>query len=245
MNSIKGFATILMLSLLPVLLAGGLLVTTLFSFLKADLSVLNVCRALQLEVQSKAARNLEKLLKLNPRALKLRISQRKVEKALTLAMKSGNPAALAAAEAFLLKVQMQRQALDLRQRSLIEAANRALSLGGSELPRHMLQEWKDHMHPLHSWIHSRLQLTDSQVPLLPVRPDFVEIAPLYELQSPFEDLQTWNQHWVLEFNTDSWAKRFLKFHGRFQRSCSTSLYAEDALWVAKLKKVKSLWRGSS
>lgn len=243
MKTPKGFASILLLSMVPLVLAGGLLVFTAFSFLKTDLGTLNLCRALQLEVQNKAGKNLDKLLKLNPQALKLRLAQRRAEKSIYMAVQSGNPAAIAAAEAFFLKVQMQRQALHLRQRTLIETTNVSLKMGGATLQRRLLQEWNFHSQPVSSWLQGRLQLAGAKIPELSVKPDFFEVAPMYEPVLQFEEAQAWTQNWHLELKTLSWAEKFLKFHGRFQRSCTTSLYSENATWIAKLKKAKSLWKG--
>jgi hypothetical protein len=241
----KGFALIILISLLPLIMAGGLLVFCGFSFIKTDLGTLNLCRALQLEVQNKAAQKLESLLKLNPRALKLRLAQIRAEKTLALAVKSGNPAALAAAEAHLLTIRMQRQVLDLKQRSLITSANTSLKLGGLDLQRRLSQEWYTQSRGVTSWLQGKLQLGSGKIPALAVQPDFVEVAPLYEPAPQFEEAQAWHQEWQLEFRTISWADKFFNFHERFQRSCSTSLYSENSAWSARLKKAKSWWRGSS
>lgn len=210
-----------------------------FAFLKKDLGLLNSCRAQQLEIQNKAAKNLQKLLKLNPRALKLRMAQARAEKALMAAIESGLPPAIAAAEAYLLVVKAQRGALDFQQRTLIQTANVWLAFGGQNLQKRLLQEQKAEGTSLKSWLQSSLQLQGAKIPKLAVKADFPEMAPLYEIQPQFTEAQTWEQKWVLQLGTRAWAQSFLNFNGRFERSCSTSIYQDATQWSAKLKKAKS------
>lgn len=238
MNSQKGFALIGLISLLPVFLAGGLAFFSAFAFLKSDLATLNVCRAKQIQIQNLAGKNLGKLLKLNPRALKLRLSQVRAERALAAAIESGQPLAIAAAEAYLLKIQMQRQTLDFKQKALIETANTRLHKGASELQQELRREWSQHNSPLKSWIQSSLHMASGKVPKLAVQADLPEVAPLYKPLPAFEESQAWAQSWNLEFKTVSWTRKFLNFNERFQRSCSTSLHLETETdqWAAHFKR---------
>lgn len=243
MNSSRGFGALLLISLLPLALAAGLFIFTSFAFLTRDLGTLNLCRARQLEVQNRVGRNLAKLLELNPRALKLRIAEAHAEKTLAAAVESGNPIAIAAAEANLLRVQMQRQALGLRQKTLIATANTYLSMGGNSLRQALMQDWFSQTRALSSWLKGTLRLSESTVPTLAVQPDYPDAAPVYELLPNFEEAQTWQQSWGLDISSHSWAQKFFEFHGRFQRSCATSLYSQNGEWIAKLKKAKSSSRG--
>jgi len=245
MKSPEGFATLLLLSLLPVILAGGLLVFSAFSIFKTDLGTLNLCRARQLEIQNKVAKKLERLLKLNPQALKLRLAEARAQKALALASKSANAAAIAAAEAFLLKVQLQRRALGLKQEALISSANEDLASEGKELPRRLRQEWDFHSRAVKPWFEGTLHLGPRRIPSLAVAADLKDAAPVYQPVPGFEEAQAWSQTWEWDVRTASWARTFLKFQGRFERSCSTSIYSESTAWSAKLKKAKSLSKGFS
>ncbi|WP_413288889.1 hypothetical protein [Bdellovibrio sp. HCB337] len=239
MNSSRGFGVLLLISLMPLALAAGLFVFTSFAFLTRDLGTLNLCRARQLETQNRVGRSLAKLLKLNPKAQRLRLAQARAEKSLAMAIESANPIAIAAAEAYLLKVQMQRQALAIQQNTLITGANTTLSTGGSQLRSQLQYEWSRETRALNSWLQGSLQVAHSQIPTLAVLPDFLDVAPVYELAPNFEEAQSWSQSWNLELSTVSWARKFFNFHGRFQRSCATSLYSQNDEWIAKLKKVKS------
>lgn len=238
MKSEKGFATILLLTLAPVLVAGGLVVLFCFSFLKSDMAVLNICRAEQLQVQNQVGKTLTKLLALNPKARKLRASEKLARTKLQWALSIGNPYAVAAAEARLLQVQLQRQALALRQKALIQSANLRFSMAAPQLSRNLALEWRKHNAPLQPWMHSSLRIVSSKVPQLAVKPDFPDTAPVYEPVPHFEEAQSWAHSWQVKVQGKAWIKNFLNFKGGFQRSCATSLYAKNLDWIGKLKKAR-------
>lgn len=239
----NGFVTVLFLSLLPVVLSGGLALFAVFGFLKADLALLNVCRARELEVQSKVGRSLGKLLKLNPRAENLRFAQARAEHTLMVALSSGAAPVIATAEARLLRVKMQRQSLDLRQRALIDGANAALAGAGRSLPSELTREWRFQVGPLNSWLRGGLEFGAGDVPRLAVHADIPEVGPLYQPTPRFEDDQAWKQSWKLHFEMIEGAQRILPWHGSFERSCTSSLYLEGDEWKAEMKKDKSLLKG--
>src|SRR5690606_3423569 len=116
----------------------------------------------------KVGRNLEKLLALNPRALRLRKAEVKARRSLALAIESGYPPAIAAAEAYLLSVQMRRQVLHLRQQALIETANLWLANGGQKLQRDLKLEWQGHHRTTSSWMQNSIQLKAPDIPSLAV-----------------------------------------------------------------------------
>ncbi len=244
MKSSEGFATILFLSLLPLILAAGIALFFAFDLLKSDLAILNVCRAKALAVQNKAGRNLTKLLKLNPRAVSLRAEEARAEKILVSAVESGNPGAIAAAEAYLLSVKMRRQDLHIRQRALIDTADAWLAAGGTELPRELQREWLQHHRGLSSWLESRFQTGRTSLAKLAVMADLPEVAPVYLLRPDFVEAQAWKQTWSFRLTTIGWARRYLNFNGGFERSCTVSLYVDGEEWFARLKKDKFSSKGS-
>lgn len=242
-NSAKGFATILLLSLFPLILSAGLALFCVFAFLKSDLATLNLCRAEHLALQNKVGRQLGKLLKLNPRAVRLRLAEAQATKALALATSNGNALAIAAAEAKLLNVKMRRQLLDGQQRSLIETANLWLSAGSLKLQRALKQEWFRQGSPLSPWLSGALHLGPSRVPTLAVQADLPEVAPVYQLKPDFSEAQSWQQRWQLTMKTTGWSRKFLPFNGRFERECTSSIYSDGLDWTAKIKKDKSWSKG--
>lgn len=242
MKSENGFASILLLAILPLILAGGLALFAFFAFIKLDLATLNICRAKQLEVQNKVAKNLERLLRLNSQALRLRFAQAHAEKVLAAALKTALPPAIAAAEARLLSIKLRRQSLDLRQKNIIDEANLRVQRGATGLAKELHYEAQRHTAPLASWFQGRLSLGTSKIPSLAVKADLPEVAPLYELLPEFAEAQAWTQRWHLDFATTSWVRKYLMFKQRFARACTTSLYPDGAQWMARMKKDKSSLR---
>jgi hypothetical protein len=235
MKSQNGFATVLLMTLLPALLAFAVATFFTFSMLKQDLGTLNVCRAFELNMQNKVGGILKKLLGLNPKALRLRASEQRAQRRLVIAMQSGNPAAIAAAEGVLLAVQTQRGILDFQQKALIASANSLLKTGGAQGLQAVEREWQSHQKPMNSWLKASLFMKTPQVPQLSVLPDLPEVAPAYKPAPDFETSQTWLQSWTVRLQGKDSFQAFLKFAANFERSCSTSLYPEGAQWIAKLK----------
>ena len=236
----QGFATVLFLAFVPVFAACSLAFYFGFAFMKADMATLNVCRSGQLAIQDKVGRDLEKLLNLNPKALKLRADQFLAERKLQIAVTSGNPYAIAAAEARLLYVQSRRQTLAARQRILIQSANAKFAMGTPQITQAILSEWRTQMAPVRPWLAGSILLSTLKVPTLAVQPDFPDEAPAYQRVPQFEEVQSWAHNWQLQMEGTNWTKHFLRFRGRFQRSCSTSLYADKNSWIGKLKQARSL-----
>jgi hypothetical protein len=240
MKSQKGFVTVMFLALLPVLITAGLGVMFCFSFLKTDMAILNVCRSEQLAVQNKVGRDLEKLLAMNPRALKLRADEAAARIKLQAASASGIPPAIAAAEARLLYVQLTRQDLAFRQKVLIQSANLKFTQGALQVSRSLQQEWQEQTSRVSPWLNLSFRLNPPQVPKLSVRPDLPDAAPAYETVPQFEEVQSWAHSWQIQFRGKDWLKNFPNFGGRFQRSCATSLYSRNPEWIGKLKKDRFL-----
>jgi hypothetical protein len=239
MKSERGFITLMFLSLLPLFISAAFAAYFCFSFLKSDMAVLNVCRAEQLSVQDKVGKDLEKLLRLNPKALKLRADEAIAQYKLEMATASLNPYAIAGAEAKLLWVQSQRQTLALRQKSFIQSANMKFTMAAPQISAALRQEWQRHQSAMTPWLQTSFTLTRLKTPLLAVQPDFPDAAPAYELVPRFEEAQSWVHSWQVQIRTAGWVRNFLKFEGSFPRSCATSLYIKNLEWAGKLKQVKS------
>lgn len=230
MKSQKGFISIAFISIFPLLVAAAFATYFSYSFLKSDLAVLNVCRSEQLETHNQVAKQLKKLLGMNSSAIKLRLREKLAEQKLLLAMASGNPIAIAAAETHLAHVKALRLKLAFRQNVAIQSANTNLKIATYQISNSLKREWGKHMQQMAPWISSRLEIQPSPTPLLAIRPDFPDIAPVYEPVPNFEEQQSWVHSWQLQLEVKS-----LHFNGRFQRSCSTSLYQDKSDWIGRLK----------
>lgn len=234
-SSRGGFATVLLMTLLPVLLAFGGMTLFSFSILKQDMGTLNVCRAVGLDVQGKVGKILEKLLKLNPKALRLRADEEKAEARLEAALESGLPPAITAAEVHLAFVQGQRVLLAFEQKALIASANALLTEGGIRGTHSISQEWNSHGQPMTTWLTSKITGARQTIPQLAVVPDMPDTAPAYKPDPDFEDKQTWSQSWNVSLRVTGTFRNFIPFATTFRRSCATSLYPEGEKWTAKLK----------
>jgi hypothetical protein len=239
MKDHQGFATVIFMALIPLLIAAGWGVFFCIGFLKADMATLNVCRSEQLAIMNKVGNDLGKLFDMNTRARNLRLEYQIAEYNLDIATSSGNPYAIAGAEANFLRLQMQREALAFRQNVIIQSANLKLVMGTPQISQSISQEWQKHLSPLAPWLDSSFSVVQLKVPTLAVQPDIPDMAPAYERLPQFEEAQSWVHSWQLQVHGKGWLKKFLTFGGRFQRSCATSLYDENSSWIAKLKKVKS------
>ncbi len=87
----EGFALSLMMALLPVLLAGFIFAYASFGFVRVDLAMKYQCRTDGQSGQRKTAPLLEKLLSLNPNAIKLRAEWGRAKTQLKAARASGYP----------------------------------------------------------------------------------------------------------------------------------------------------------
>jgi hypothetical protein len=234
-NSERGFATVLLMTLVPLVLAMGAAGFFTFAFLKEDLATLNVCRAEQLQVQDKVARIMMKLFRWNPRALRLRKQQARAEEELEAAIATGDVPEIAAANAKLIVIFGQRELLALDQKALIASANLALKAGNVHSAQLIRGEWQAHHRPLRSWLDGAIAMGPSTAPELAIVPDIPDTAPAYEPAADFENKQSWSQTWTVQFKVIGGFSHFLNYGGHFARSCTTSIYPERQKWIAKLK----------
>ncbi len=230
MKSDRGFVTIAFLSIFPLLVIAGFATLLYYSILKSDLTILNICRAQQLQIHNQVGLDLKKLLKMNPTAIKLRASEKLAEQQLQLAIASGNPYLIAAAETRLAYIKGLRLKLAFRQNTTIQSANTKLRMATPQIANLIKQGWYKQMSALSPWITNHIDIERPQIPTLAVRPDISDIAPAYEPLPHFEDLQSWVHSWQLQLEIKK-----LQFHGRLKRSCSTSLYQKESEWVSRLK----------
>lgn len=233
-NRQQGFATILLMTMIPALLAlgGGALFT--YALLKQDLATLNTCRSTELNIHNKAGKVLAKLMSLNPRAKNLRRKNQKAQMDFNKAALTGNATGMAMAEARIAAILMERELLWIQQKGLITSANGLLKSGDLQNSAGIRKEWMSHQRPMLSWLRSTITLKAAKVPTLAVKPDLPDIAPIYETVSNFETEQTWSQSWTVRYELIGALQTFLRFSGSLERSCSTSLFQEGKKWIAKL-----------
>ena len=121
----KGFALILILSVLPILIGAGFAVLFTMNYMQMNAHHLYICRTESLKTQNQVGKNLETLLKLNPVARELRVEKIAADVAVAAAI-AAYGYGLPAARAYQQSVKVRRVALDISQRALITQSNALL-----------------------------------------------------------------------------------------------------------------------
>lgn len=182
-----------------------------------------------LETQKKI---LEALLKLNPRALKLRFEHKKTTAQLIAATASGRILIAAALRLKLAQIQSQRLALDFKQKSLLEKS------------KLMAQQ-------LHFNLKRNPFLQNSTTPDLnfALARDDLGLAPAYWPQTSFTDKMTSGGFWRVSLADlshlhlvrqikSALAPENFNPTSKTKRQCSASIERRGALWATTLKEGK-------
>lgn len=169
----QGFAIIGLLTLSPLLLTvlvlGGYFALIITQVTKAQ----SVCDNQHYHLQYNLANELNALLKLNPKALALRLKANTAKIRLAAATTSGNPAAIAAASAYSSQVYLQRLKLDQEQKQILLRA-RLLSSRTALTANYALSKYRP----------------ETKTNELAVTPDLPgDLAPLYIEKLQFQNAQ--------------------------------------------------------
>jgi hypothetical protein len=119
----NGNVTLALLGLLPLCLAVFLTVIAIFYVLRTHGVNLHECRTRLMRAESERLLVMQELMSLNPEARKLRAQEKYAMKAVRAARLTGNPQAIAAAEAAHGVVLALQLALSTKQKSLLLKAN--------------------------------------------------------------------------------------------------------------------------
>ncbi|WP_413568737.1 hypothetical protein ACLWBD_14660 [Bdellovibrio sp. HCB117] len=240
MKNEKGFAVILLLACLPVLISGLLLLSSVFGFMQNDLAMKYQCRVHGQQGQKLVAPSLEKLLSLNNTARRLKVEE--VAAYAKIAASAGNPPALAAAKARLVKIQNQKRQLDLKQKQLINQANMSLASSFAKTRRELANTQEGLSNIL--FVANGFHLSGRR-PTLAVRPDSSDIAPTYSPVAAFEEKQALAHEWQYTLAVRKPFSQFLEGRFHFKKACAVSLIEENSAWIPKIIKgkfsLKSVW----
>lgn len=239
-----GFALLLMTSLLPLLLAGFLLVFALLGLIQVDLSMKYICRTEGLRGQNKVGPLLTSLLALNPKAQVLKKQYLEAQVSLAAAELTGNPALIAKAAYRLSVIQSRRLSLDILQKQYITQSNILLHRSHftiTGLLRNKIRELDKRL----IFFDLNLNLLSEKPPRLAVRPDSMDRAPTYSLELRFDELQSLAQTWQYSVSPGAPMNTFFQFKHRFTKSCSVGLRKDHHQWIAVINKgkfsSKQLW----
>ncbi|MGZ3770515.1 MAG: hypothetical protein ACXVCP_10300 [Bdellovibrio sp.] len=238
----KGFALVICIALLPVVIAGLLLSFSTFGFLQNDLALKYQCRTDGLESQKKIAPLLTNLLALNSLSRTLKFQYLAAVAELAAAIASENIPATIKAEHKINMILEKRQTLDKQQRQLISQSNLSLRTSYVSTANTLRNTGRNLSNLL---LKTRFISMPRKAPSLAVHPDYADIAPTYSLDIDFEIKSALAHEWQYKTEIQPPFSNFLKGTFEFKKSCSVSLTKENAKWIPKIIKgkysLKSLW----
>lgn len=240
----KGFAALMILSLLPALVGGLLIVTTLMGFMQWDLALKHTCRVGGLEGQNAVKSHLTSLLKLNPLAQSLKIQEIAAQVKLKAALSSGQPVAIAAAMNRLSKIQGKRRELDIRQKQLIQQSNLVLQRNHLQTRIELSKKSQELLKTL-TFLKVSIRMPPEKSPKLAVRPDFPDVAPTYSPEQNFEVRQALAHRWQYRLSLREPLRKFLNADFGFEKACAVTLTQENLIWRTQITRgkysLKSVW----
>ncbi|MFV3408301.1 hypothetical protein ACNH6C_06825 [Bdellovibrio bacteriovorus] len=244
MRNQQGFAVILILALLPILVSGLFLVAAMMGFLQLDLAMKHTCRSEGLQGQERVRPHLEKLLSLNPRALKLKAEWITAQVQLKAAYAAKNPPLIAAAKLRVAQVETWRQTLDAQQKQLIQQSNLQLQRSHSSTRTQLYRAHREYQTRL-NFLTIKTQIENEPIPRLAVRPDFPDTAPTYSPEPDFEVRQALAQRWQYRIALRPPFSNFLKADFGFEKACAVTLTKGSLRWKTQITKgrysLKSVW----
>ncbi|AFY02898.1 hypothetical protein [Bdellovibrio bacteriovorus] len=244
MRNQQGFAAILILALLPILVSGLFLVAAMMGFLQLDLAMKHTCRSEGLQGQEKVRPHLEKLLSLNSKAVKLKAQLISAQAKAKAAEAAGNIPVATAAELEVLRIEGLRLALDAQQKQLIQQSNLQLQRSHSSTRTRLYRAHRENQTRL-NFLTIKTQIENEPIPRLAVRPDFPDTAPTYSPEPDFEVRQALAQRWQYRIALRPPLSNFLKADFGFEKACAVTLTKGPLRWKTQITKgrysLKSVW----
>lgn len=233
-NRQHGFAIIFVLILSPIILSCTLAAYTAISFMMTNQEYTYTCRSRGIATQTRVSALLSQLIKLNPKATTLRTQKKLAEYRQSIAIKSGNPIAIATTTNQLMVIQAKIAALDLNQKQLIAVAN--IDLRKSQASTQWALQKITQNLPGIGPFKSSLKLAPNSRPTLAVIPSDTDLAPNYNPHRDFENRQALVQKWQIQIKTQGFLRNFIPGAYTFQKSCSVTLTKDGNKWVSKIQK---------
>jgi hypothetical protein len=234
----KGFALVVLLSLVPALSAGILLVFSILTIFEKDLELKHTCRLLGIDGQKKVSTQIRNLFKLNPQALRLKLIEAQALQQLAL---NPNPAVKLASAAKLKKVRAQQEILDTRQKQILNYGNLIMTSNFIKTQTALRNATVDKVSPL---IHFDLISLSGTSPRMAVRTNMDGLAPTYTTQPNFNEAQALVHFWQYQLSVTSPFSKFLNGKFKISRSCSVTLKEEGDTWIPQIGAAKSLWKSA-
>lgn len=235
----KGFALVMTLALLPALIAGFFLAWAAIGYIQQDLALKFACRDQGISGQKNVSPLLEKLLKLNPEATKLKTKQTQLIQRIASATAAQQWIVVGILSKKLSQVEAQRLQLDIKQRGLIQESNRELvtahNRGRSQIQSN-LQDISS------AFIRLKLKNIRGRSPQLAVRPDYPDVAPTYSTVFDFSTQQALAHEWHYSASVGRPFSYFLPGEFDFKKACAVSLKKELTKWSPQITKGNYSWK---
>lgn len=235
----KGFALVMTLALLPVLIAGMLLAWAAVGFFQQDLALKHACRKQGLEGQRKVAPLLKKLLQLNPEARTLKERRDELRLKIAAATASGQVHMVELWKIELDIVEFRRLQLSLRQKNIITESNRLLQ-AAHNIGRRKIEDHAKETSNL--FINLRLTQLNGHAPRLAVRPDYPDIAPTFSTVLDFSNQQALAHEWHYSATVGAPFSHFLPGKFEFHKACAVSLRKDLNAWSPQITKARYSWK---
>ncbi|UYL09169.1 hypothetical protein B9G69_001085 [Bdellovibrio sp. SKB1291214] len=233
----KGFALAMMVPLLPVLLAMGLASYAAMTFLQIEQRFSYTCRSGNLLGQTKAGKQIDALLKLNPKASKLISDERKAQAELALAISIKDVPGATKAQLKINSIHAKQEVLNIRQKAIIQQGNLALTNAQQSTSRELgLMTTK--IIDYRSLFDTSARVTSSSYPKLSVSPEGTDIAPIYRTDSDIEQKQVLVHRWQYELRVNRHLQSLISGSFKFQKSCAVTVTEKGQSWVPKILRDK-------
>ena len=237
----KGFALALIMALLPIFVAGLVVMFCIVNITQTDLAVKYKCREEGLFAQKQVAPLLTSLFALNPLATALKAQLLATQAALAAAVAQQNWPVAAKHVKKIQEINKKRKELDIRQKQIIRQSNLILELNHFTTSLHLRQLLQSRANALMS-----LQLLglSGKAPKLAVRPDDSDIAPTYSPKDNFTQEQALAHEWQYRLSVRRPYSHFVSNEFDFKKSCAVTLVKENSQWQPTVSKGKSSWKSA-
>ncbi len=226
----SGFAAITLLLFLPLIC----LIIFSFAFVSHVIQYKTKTRTLCIQgsiaIEKNIAQAEENLFQLNPIATSLRSRLQIALIELAFAIATENPILAAEAEIKIQQIKIEQKNLDAAQKLIIFSASAHLKI----LTQKLIAELSDlSLRTASNWdfyLKCLGKVRLLRMPVLAVRPDSTDWAPVYELLPDYIALQKVAFNWQYLFHTRNDAQEVLKSRNEYELSCESSAKKESGKW---------------
>lgn len=222
---------------LPLILSVLFVSSAVITFHIHKQDAIDTCRENLLSLQSRNSQALQRMLSLNPEALRLRAELLLVNQQLLAATIAGQPALIAALKSRKLAIRFQQRRLDQIQKNILQTTKRSHELllkRAHQIQRNLLrQQTRDSS----NWVNLGVILTPVSKAIIAIKPDDNRLAPTYSAYQNFEQKQSVSLSWK---STYQWRGAFEKLipNQKFIFQCRVSI--KEKKWHPFVQKDKLL-----